>query len=199
MLISTVVFYLVGALFGYLVGSFPTGYLIVKQLTGQDIRTIGSGGTGATNVRRVAGPKAALFVLLVDFHKGLVPVMISKMVLPQLYWLHVLVALMTVIGHSKSIFLKFSGGKSAATGLGGVFGLATLPALLIAIIAFSVTKLSRFVSLGSMTASVCAPLFLYAFHAPVPYIIYSAVAGLYVIYLHRSNISRLLSGTENPL
>jgi glycerol-3-phosphate acyltransferase PlsY len=194
-----VIAYVVAAVVGYVAGSFPTGYLVVKQLTGQDVRTVGSGGTGATNVRRVAGAKAALFVLLVDFHKGFIPVMLSKVLFPHAFWLHVLVSFMAVIGHSKSIFLNFSGGKSAATGLGGLVGLAPVPAVLVGLIAYLVTKVLRYQSLGSIVAAVCAPLFLCLFKAPVPYIVYAVIATSYVIYLHKANIGRLLSGTENRL
>lgn len=186
-------------LLAYLIGSFPTGYLVVKQLTGQDIRTIGSGGTGATNVRRIAGGKAALFVLLVDFHKGLIPVIIGKLLFPGEPWLHVVMALMAVIGHSKSIFLRFAGGKSAATGLGTLIGLAPVPALLVGAIAYGVTKWSRYQSVGSMTASVAAPIFIFLFGAPMPYVVYAAISAAYVIYLHKENIRRLMQGTENPL
>ncbi len=191
--------YLIATVLAYLIGAIPTGYIVVKRLTGQDVRTFGSGGTGATNVKRVAGNKAALFVLFFDFHKGLVPVILSKTFFPTEDWLHVLVALATVIGHSKSVFLNFSGGKSAATGLGGMMGLAAIPALLIALIAFSVTRLSRFVSLGSITASLCAPVILYLSGQPKPYIIYTCVSAGYVIWLHKTNIGRLLSGTENRI
>jgi acyl phosphate:glycerol-3-phosphate acyltransferase len=193
------VVYLVAALLGYLAGSFPTAYLVVKQLTGQDIRTIGSGNVGATNVKRAAGFKPFLFVLIFDFCKGLVPVLVSKALYPELYLMHVVVALTTVIGHSKSIFLGFAGGKSAATGLGGVMGLAPIPATLLGITAYTITKVSRFVSLGSMTASVLAPVLLLLFGSPLEYVIYAAIAGGYVIWLHRPNIQRLLKGTENRI
>jgi len=193
------VVYLVAVVLGYLIGSFPTAYLVVKQLTGQDIRTIGSGNVGATNVKRVAGFKPYLFVLLCDVAKGAVPVLISRKLYPELHLLHVLVALSTVIGHSKSIYLRFAGGKSAATGLGGMIGLAPIPALLLGVTAFTVTKLSRYVSLGSITASLLSPVLMYLFHRPLEYIIYTVVAGLYVVYLHKANIGRLLSGTENRI
>jgi glycerol-3-phosphate acyltransferase PlsY len=187
------------ALFGYLVGAFPTGYLVVKQVTGQDIRTIGSGGTGATNVRRAAGGKAALFVLFVDFHKGLIPVMVSKMAFPHMPFVHVIVAATAVIGHSKSVFLNFSGGKSAATGLGGMVGLTPLPAIAVGLLALLITRVSRYQSLASITASVCAPIFMGLCGSPIEYIVYTAMAGFYVIYLHKANIVRLLNGTENKL
>lgn len=191
--------YVLAVLAAYLIGSIPTAYIVVKQLTGQDIRQVGSGNVGATNVKRAAGTKPFIFVLIMDMLKGTIPVLISRALFPHLYLLHILVALMTVIGHSKSIFLGFAGGKSAATGLGGMLGLAPLPAVLLGLTAFSVTKLSRIVSLGSITASVLAPVLLYLFKCPLEYVIYSGVAGAYVIFLHKANIQRLLKGTENRI
>jgi len=191
--------YILAALAGYLIGSIPTAYIVVKQVTGQDIRQIGSGNVGATNVKRAAGTKWFIFVLILDLLKGTIPVLISKQLYPDLYLLHVIVALMTVIGHSKSIYLGFAGGKSAATGLGGIIGLAWLPALLLGLTAFAVTKLSRMVSLGSITASVLAPVLMLLFHHPLEYVIYAGLAGAYVIFLHKANIQRLLSGTENRI
>ncbi|WP_373532765.1 glycerol-3-phosphate 1-O-acyltransferase PlsY [Vampirovibrio sp.] len=191
--------YLVAALLGYLIGSIPTAYLVVKQLTGQDIRQIGSGNVGATNVKRAAGFKPFLFVLLFDFLKGTIPVLISRFLFPDLHWLHVLVALATVLGHSKSIYLKFAGGKSAATGLGGFVGLDPVAGLLLAVIAYVIMRVTRMVSVGSLVASVLSPIMLIIFKAPVPYQIYAAVAGIYVIYLHKANIQRLLKGTENRI
>lgn len=192
-------FYALAVLFGYLIGSLPTGYLVVRQMTGQDIRTIGSGSTGATNVRRVAGSKAALFVLLVDFHKGLVPVVLGRVLLPQEIWLHVLLALAAVIGHSKSVFLRFRGGKSAATGLGTLLALSPVTGLLMAVMAYVIVRISRYQSVGSISASVAGPLILTAIGAPAPYIVYGLVAATYVVYLHRENIRRLARGTENRL
>lgn len=191
--------YLIAAIFGYLIGAVPTAYLVVKKLTGQDIRQIGSGNVGATNVKRAVGLKPFLFVLLFDFLKGTVPVVASKVLYPDLPWLHVIVALATVIGHSKSIYLKFAGGKSAATGLGGFVGLAWLPGILLAITAYLIMRFTRMVSVGSITASVLSPIMLILFKQPVPYILYATVAGIYVIYLHKANIQRLLQGTENRI
>jgi glycerol-3-phosphate acyltransferase PlsY len=191
--------YVIAAILGYLVGSFPTAYLVVKKLTGQDIRQIGSGNVGATNVKRAVGTKPFIFVLVADLLKGTLPVVISKLLFPHLYLLHVIVAMTTVIGHSKSIFLNFAGGKSAATGLGGMLGLAPIPAIILGAIAFIVTKTSRLMSLGSITASVLTPFILYWFKFPLEYVIYGAVTGTYVIVLHKANIQRLLKGTENRM
>lgn len=183
----------------YLIGAIPTGYLVVKRLTGQDIRTFGSGGTGATNVRRVAGKQAALFVLFVDFHKGLVPVLLVKRFFPDLYWLHIVVALVSMIGHSKSIFLGFSGGKSAATGLGTLVALNWPTGLIVGLTAFLVVKLSRIQSVGSMSAALVGVLSMWLFHAPLAYVVYAFLAAAYVIIMHKANIIRLLNGTENRI
>lgn len=191
--------YVVAGLLGYLIGAVPTAYLVVKQLTGQDIRQIGSGNVGATNVKRAAGFKPFLFVLLFDFLKGMIPVLISKFLFPGLPWLHVLVAATTVIGHSKSIYLGFAGGKSAATGLGGFVGLDPVAGLLLAVIAYVIMRTTRIVSVGSITASILAPILLILFRAPIPYVAYAAGAGAYVIFLHKANIGRLLNGTENRI
>ena len=104
----------------YLIGSIPTGYIIVKTATGQDIRTIGSGSTGATNVKRVMGKKWFFITLLLDAFKGALPVILAKIfatVFTGIGLLPVLAAISVILGHSKSVFLKFTGGKSVASGL----------------------------------------------------------------------------------
>lgn len=184
---------------GYLLGSIPTGYIVARQVAGIDIREHGSGNTGATNVKRVVGNKAGLFVLACDFFKGFLPVLLAKNLFPEAPFVHVLVALAAVVGHSKSIFLKFGGGKSAITGLGGIIGLAPLAGLVLAGIAFTVIFLSRIVSIGTMTAAVAAPVTMFVMGQPLAYTLYTAVTGLYVIFLHRANIQRLIKGTENRI
>lgn len=191
--------YWIAGIAGYLIGSVPTAYIVVKQLTGQDIRTVGSGNVGATNVKRIVGFKPFLLVLLVDFLKGTLPVLICRQLYPSSYWLHVLVAFATVLGHSKSIYLQFAGGKSAATGLGSVLALAPLPAAILALAAYGLTRLTRIVSVGSISASLLAPIVLGLFQQPLPYCLFAGLAGLYVIIMHKENILRLLKGTENRI
>ena len=175
----------------YLAGSIPTGYWM-GLTKGIDIRAIGSGSTGATNVLRSVGKKEALVVFIVDIAKGYLPIWWamsleashwSSLGLPP-YTIPVVVALMPVIGHSRSVFLGFTGGKSAATGLGTCLALNPLAAG----IAFSVWLLilaaSKIVSLASITASALTP-FLFYF-----------CGSLYVTVRHRANLKRLMSGTE---
>jgi acyl phosphate:glycerol-3-phosphate acyltransferase len=184
----------------YFVAAMPTGFWLVKALHGIDLRTVGSGNTGATNVKRAAGNRLATIVLLLDFFKGLLPVALAMVLFPASPWLPVLVALVAVLAHSKSIYIGFAGGKSAATGLGCFFALAPWHlALTVAVIAFTTMRLSRYVSLGSITAGVVAPLLLWWGQAPLPALVYTIIASAYVIYLHKANIQRLLTGKENRL
>jgi glycerol-3-phosphate acyltransferase PlsY len=202
-----VVVYLITILIAYLIGAIPTGYLVVKRLTGQDIREHGSGGTGATNVRRLAGNQAALFVMFVDFHKGLIPTILAKLFFPELFWLHTLAAFAAIIGHSKSIFLRFAGGKSAATGLGTLIALNWPTGLVVGLAAFVLVKLTRIQSIGSMGAAILGVLSMWLFHgpfgkiafAPLAYVIYAFLAASYVVIMHKANIVRLINGTENRI
>ena len=186
----------------YLIGSIPTGYIIVKSFTGQDIRAIGSGSTGATNVKRVMGKKWFFITLLLDAFKGALPVVLAKIfatTFTGIGLLPVLAAVAVILGHSKSIFLKFTGGKSVASGVGTILALNWMVGLIIATIWAIITFVSRYVSLGSIIALAISPFLMYAFHQPVAYIGYCALGAIYIIYLHRSNIARLIKGEENKV
>ena len=168
----------------YIIGSIPTGYIIVKAFTGKDIRTIGSGSTGATNVKRVMGKKWFFITLLLDAFKGALPVLASIAV---------------ILGHSKSIFLKFTGGKSVASGVGTILALNWQVGLIIAVIWSIITFFTRYVSVGSIIALILSPFIMWAFKAPVAYIAYCALGAIYITWLHRTNIQRLLKGEENKV
>lgn len=186
----------------YLIGSIPTGYIIVKLATGQDIRTIGSGSTGATNVKRVMGKKWFFLTLLLDAFKGALPVVLASLFaknFTDIGLLPVLAAVAVILGHSKSVFLKFTGGKSVASGVGTILALNWVVGLLIAAIWSIITYTSKYVSLGSIVALALSPFLMWVFNAPVAYIVYCAVGALYIIYLHRSNIQRLIKGEENKV
>lgn len=190
------------AVIAYLIGSIPTGYIIVKLFTGQDIRTIGSGSTGATNVKRVMGKKWFFTVMILDAIKGVVPVLLATFfttAFVKIGLLPVIAAVCVIFGHSKSIFLKFTGGKSVATGVGTLLALSWQAGITIALVWALVTWFSKFVSLGSIVALALAPLLMWLFNAPDAYVWYAAVAAVYVIYLHRENIVRLKNGTENKV
>ena len=186
----------------YLIGSIPTGYIIVKLFTGQDIRTIGSGSTGATNVKRVMGKKWFFIVMLLDALKGALPVVLTALYatsLSEYGVLPVIAAVCAILGHSQSVFLEFTGGKSVATGVGTLMALNWQAGLIIAAVWGTVTWVSKYVSLGSIVALALSPLIMWFLNAPVAYIVYAVLAAVYVIYLHRENIKRLKEGCENKV
>ena len=192
----------IAAVVAYLIGSIPTGYIIVKAFTGQDIRTIGSGSTGATNVKRVMGKKWFFIVMILDALKGAIPVLFASL----LPFLHsnsgitaVIAAAYVLIGHSKSVFLGFTGGKSVASGVGTILALCWQVGLCIAVIWGIITYVSRYVSLGSIIALALSPLLMFFFKQPIAYVVYCVIGAIYVIYLHRENIKRLLNGNENKV
>ena len=186
----------------YIIGSIPIGYIIVKAFTGKDIRTIGSGSTGATNVKRVMGKKWFFITLLLDAFKGALPVILSSLfakTFTDIGLLPVLASIAVILGHSKSIFLKFTGGKSVASGVGTILALNWQVGLIIAVIWSIITFFTRYVSVGSIIALILSPFIMWAFKAPVAYIAYCALGAIYITWLHRTNIQRLLKGEENKV
>ena len=183
----------------YLIGSIPTGYIVVKLLKGEDIRKIGSGSTGATNVKRVLGKGWFFGVMLMDAFKGALPVLVAKYFDTEIGLLAVLAAVAVLIGHSKSIFLGFTGGKSVASGVGTILALCWMVGLAIAAIWGVITYISKYVSLGSIIALCLSPILMYLFHQPIAYIVYCTIGAVYIVYLHRENIKRLLAGNENKV
>lgn len=201
-MIENVIQLLVTLIIAYIIGSIPTGYIIVKMFNNQDIRKIGSGSTGATNVKRVMGKKWFFIVLLLDALKGATPVFLATYFVTaykDIGLAPVIAALFVILGHSKSIFLNFSGGKSVASGVGTIIALSWNVGLLIAAIWALITYTSKYVSLGSIIALALSPFLMYLFNRPVCYIIYCIVGAIYIIYLHRENIARLIKGEENKV
>ena len=200
---------LVFAVFAYLLGSLPNGYWLGKYLQGIDIREHGSGSTGATNVFRTLGKKAGITVLIADLFKGVVAVgavkvffaLVEQSLIPPHWepWLVTLAAFAAVLGHSKSIWLNFTGGKSVATSLGVLLVMSPLVALG-TIAAFAlVFAIWRIVSLSSICGAIAVNLLMLALGQPLPYMIFAVIAGIYVIWRHQSNIQRLLAGKEPKL
>ena len=186
----------------YLIGSIPTGYLIVKSKTGEDIRTIGSGSTGATNVKRVLGKKWFFIVLLLDALKGALPVIMAKTFVTagaHLGLAPVLASIAVIIGHSKSCFLGFKGGKSVASGVGTILALNWLVGAIIAVVWAIITYTTKYVSVGSIIALLISPFLMYFFWAPAAYVAYCGLGAIYIVYLHRENIKRLIAGNENKV
>jgi glycerol-3-phosphate acyltransferase PlsY len=187
----------------YLVGSIPTGYLAGRLLKGIDIRQHGSGSTGATNVLRTLGKGPALAVLLVDVLKGVAAILLARWLFPWLQapaawlpWAVCLCGLAVLLGHSRSIWLRFTGGKSAATGLGVLLALSWPVGVGAAVVFAAVLALVRIVSLASMLAALTAIALVHVLPEPLAFRLLVVAGGLYVIALHRANIARLLAGTE---
>ena len=190
------------AIIAYLIGSIPTGYIIVKAKTGQDIRTVGSGSTGATNVKRVLGKNYFFLVMLLDALKGALPVVLAKLFATvgiSLGLAPVIAAIAVIIGHSKSIFLQFKGGKSVASGVGTILALNWVVGIIIALVWGVITYTTKYVSVGSIIALVVSPFVMYFLGAPIAYVAYCALGAIYIVYLHRENIKRLINGNENKV
>ena len=193
----------VGVVATYLLGSMPTGYLAGRLLKGIDIREHGSGSTGATNVLRTLGKGPALVVLLVDVLKGVAAILLARWLYAWLQmppdgvpWAVCLCGLAVLLGHSRSVWLGFTGGKSAATGLGVLLALSWPVGVGAAAMFALVLVVARIVSLGSMLAALTAIAIVHVLPEPLPYRLLVVAGGLYVIALHRANIRRLGAGTE---
>ena len=189
-------------LIAYLIGSIPTGYLIVKKFKGIDIRKTGSGSTGATNVKRIMGTKWFFTVMILDALKGVLAVILAVKYFNFVSCLGlspVLSAIAVIIGHSKSIFLGFTGGKSVATGVGTILALCWPVGLITAAIWGFITYISKYVSLGSVIAVSLTPILMTAFNQNVYYICFAAIAAIYVVLMHKDNIKRLIEGKENKV
>jgi glycerol-3-phosphate acyltransferase PlsY len=185
----------------YLIGSIPFGFIIGK-LKGIDVRTKGSGNIGATNVLRTLGKAYGVPCFLLDFLKGLLPVLLVRHLLPELEYTHVAAVVGTVLGHVFTCFLKFKGGKGVSTTAGAVAGLAPLIVLVGALVWFVTLKLSGFVSLGSIVAAIVVPMiavtdFFGQHQFSTIYKGFFVVMGLLVVFRHKANISRIVQGTES--
>ena len=198
----------------YLLGSFPTGYLI-GRMAGIDIRQHGSGSTGATNVWRNVGKFAGISVFVIDFAKGAIAVYLMM----QANWLQKSFGLMAantdsnigianlslfvigagmlaLIGHSRPVWLGFKGGKSVATGVGILFMLNWLVAIASFSVWLAIMAIWRTVSISSIAAAAIAPVLMWTLQTNISYSIFVTVGCTFIIWLHRSNIERIINGTE---
>ena len=215
-------FYVLVGLVGYFLGALPFGYLVAKA-HGVDIFKVGSGNPGATNVRRVLGSRAGNIVFVLDVLKGslaaALPLLLAYYTLHHLTpppnlpaeemaafrdetmaaaRIEALVAVLgAVLGHAFSPFTKFKGGKGVATAAGGLMVLMPVACAIGAVVWLAAYATTRYVSLGSLLASVAVPLSSWLLHNPLPLNIVATVLGLFVIFRHRVNVQRLLNGTEN--
>jgi glycerol-3-phosphate acyltransferase PlsY len=180
----------------YLLGALPFGLWVAWKLKGVDIRMVGSGNIGSTNVGRICGPVAGAAVLVLDALKGLVPPRVGMLLNLEPRW-YVLASLLAIVGHNFSVFLKFKGGKGISTSVGAMLGICP-KVCLVASLLFGVEILTfRFVSVGSLIGAITLPIGMYIVypgdHARLGF---GIIACVMAFYKHRSNIRRLLDGTE---
>ena len=189
------------ALFGYLAGSCPTGFLVVKLARGQDVRTFGSGNIGATNVGRLMGKKWAIAVALFDMVKGGIAVLAVSLFAdsPQL---SALTGFCAVIGHNYPIWLGFRGGKGVATTFGVIafFDFFTpWPALLGGAVWYIVMRFTKYVSIASIVGLFAAALFVFLWKMPAAYAVAAFLLACLSTWRHRSNIARIREGSETKV
>jgi len=187
----------------YLFGSIPTGFLLVKYYKGIDIRTIGSGNTGANNVRRILGKEWGILVAIVDMLKGVIGLlgaMASGITNP---WVISLVALAGVLGHNYPVWLKFKGGKGIATSYGVIFLLwpfnSFAVALMGGVVWYAIMRATRYVSLASVLSLVAVTFFFLILGAPLAFILFSLLLALLATWRHYENLVRIINGTETQV
>ena len=181
---------------GYLLGSMPFGYWVVRLAKGVDVRTVGSGNIGATNVWRAYGRGYGIPIVVLDVAKGLVPALVGSIIAGPL--VGVLAGSAAMLGHWRPLFLGFQrGGKTVATAGGTFFGAAPVLGLIGLLVWLVVFLLFRYASLASIVAALSMPVAAFLLGEDWPIIVFAAVAAVAVIGLHRANIGRLRAGTEN--
>ncbi len=189
--------YLLVFLSAYLIGAIPFGYLAGK-INGINVLELGSKSTGTTNVIRLLGKKWGILVLILDIGKGALAVWIAQLVL-NIPLFNILAGLLAMIGHAKSVFIKFKGGKSAATGIGIILILDPRVFLITGLVVIIVRQLSGYQSLATLCASVLVPALLAVVHAPLEYVVFTFLGVAFVWWKHIPNIQRLLQGKESKI
>jgi acyl phosphate:glycerol-3-phosphate acyltransferase len=192
-------------LLAYLLGSIPVGFLLVRWRRGADVRATGSGGTGATNVLRSAGKSTAILTLLLDAGKGFAAVLLARYLTTATgtTWVVAFSAVAAIVGHIYPVWLGFRAGKGVATGLGVLLALAPLAAGASALVFLLTVAMTRYVSLGSILATLTTPLWAWLLYGAQADFVRIAVAlgcgALLIVGKHAPNIQRLLTGRESKL
>jgi glycerol-3-phosphate acyltransferase PlsY len=196
--------YVSTAVTAYLLGSIPTGFIVAKA-RGLDIRTVGGGNIGATNVFRYLGKPAGIFVLLADALKGWLAVAVVAKAFsqgasqPVQEWFQIIAGLCAILGHNYTCWLHFKGGKGIATSAGVLIALVPLPLVIILGIWIIVFAVSRYVSLASIVAAFALPFASWVTRQSLTLVLVTAAMGALAIYKHRANIQRLIRGTESRI
>lgn len=185
-------------LLGYVVGAVPTGLLVVRALTGTDVRRSGSGNIGTVNVLRVAGPAAGALVLAADVAKGALVVLAARAA-GQPVPVQAAAGVAAVVGHDWSIFLRLGGGKGVATSVGVLLALSPVAAAVAAGVWVAVVAATRYASAGSLLALAAASVTLLARREPPAHLVAGVLLAVLALWRHRSNLARLRAGTELTL
>lgn len=200
--------YILVVIIAYLLGSISFSVIISKKLAGFDVREKGSGNAGSTNVLRTVGKKGAILTLICDCLKGVIAVLIAYIVSKTTQnadgaLLVQLAGLAVVLGHTFPIFFNFKGGKGVATSLGVLLIINWQIGLICLVFALILMALTRFVSLGSVSAAILFPVLTIFIHSHYivdgNYIVFALLLGAFVVFNHRANVKRLLEGKENKL
>ena len=208
----TIIYYLVMVLVGYLIGSIPFGLIAGKLVAKIDIRDYGSGKMGMTNVLRTSGLTAAIIVLLLDMGKGVVAVLIARLLF-DVPGIEVAAALAVLFGHNWPVFIGFRGGRGTAPGWGGLLILSPFAGIVATVVGLSLVGATRYVSLGSITAAALGSIVLIILgltgprlgdiplisDVPLDYTWYGVIGGTLIVVRHKDNIERLLKGTERKI
>jgi len=187
----------------YLLGSIPTGFLLVKYFKGIDIRTFGSGNIGANNVRRILGKEWGIFVAVVDMLKGVIGLLGAMASGVENPWILSTIALAGVLGHNYPVWLKFKGGKGVSTSYGVIFLLWPLKSFAVALMGgvvwYAIMRTTRYVSLASVLSLFSVTFFFLILGAPVAFTLFSFVLALLAAWCHHENIKRIVDGTESRI
>ena len=184
----------------YLIGAIPFGYVLVRLRSGKDVREMGSGNIGATNVMRTTGRALGIVTLLLDIAKGVFAVWLTDYAMHgSMFWM-TMAALAVMAGHAFPVFLKFKGGKAVASFVGAFLYLTPVPLLATLVLFILTVAVSRYVSLGSVVAAGLFPLAVWLIEHPPYYVVAAAlIAGGFIVYMHRGNIERIRAGNEHVL
>jgi acyl phosphate:glycerol-3-phosphate acyltransferase len=181
---------------GYLLGSMPFGYWLVHLLEGEDVRKVGSGSIGTSNVWRTYGRRYGIPVLLFDIAKGFVPALVGTVLVGELAG--AVAGGLAMLGHWRPLFLRFQkGGKAVATAAGTFFGIAPALGLIASGLWLAIFLVTRYTSVASMVVAVSLPFVGLALGQPWPVVVFAIAAGVAVLLLHRPNLARLRAGTES--
>lgn len=190
--------YIIVIFLSYVIGSIPSGLILGKTLWHVDLRQHGSKNIGATNAWRTLGKLPGFIVFVADLLKGMLGVYLGMMLVGSSTAM-IIGGIMAIVGHSLSLFLKFKGGKGVATGLGVLIMLMPSVSAIVFLVWLIVVLISKYVSLGSIIAAVLVPVCAFIMGLSFDFVVFGIVAAIFVIYRHKSNIIRLINGTENKI